>query len=332
MTDKEMPGDESQKIRELEQEKTISEEIVKSLKEKTQELEKNKKALEESLTKERHEVREVEQEREVLKEMDRLKNSKINVTRKRYYTAIAIIATASIIALSSLFVYQNMLIQENFKNIGPLKSQYVIQNLRGDVVNTWVSWNVPVNAILYVKIVNSAELAPDKITQVKDAILSEESLNIDDSLLHKGPSGTTSTYYKGWKGAIEHLPKKDTLMWVPENYVFDTEKGIANITIDLVPEENADGLSGYTKSISDNNQILKSTITIYNAKNLSNGEISTITRHEFGHALGLAHSTAPEDLMAPVIQTQAPYVSDCDLGALVTLYDGGKKSQIVCEK
>jgi predicted Zn-dependent protease len=28
-----------------------------------------------------------------------------------------------------------------------------------------------------------------------------------------------------------------------------------------------------------------------------------IIRHEFGHVAGLAHATAPEDLMYPVIQT-----------------------------
>ena len=50
-----------------------------------------------------------------------------------------------------------------------------------------------------------------------------------------------------------------------------------------------------------------------------------------GHALGLAHSTAPEDLMAPTITTEFPYISECDVDAIVKLYDDGKSSQVVCE-
>jgi predicted Zn-dependent protease len=56
-----------------------------------------------------------------------------------------------------------------------------------------------------------------------------------------------------------------------------------------------------------------------------------IIRHEFGHVAGLAHSTAPEDLMYPVIQTPAPFISECDIDALVHLYTGGKTSQVICE-
>ena len=50
-----------------------------------------------------------------------------------------------------------------------------------------------------------------------------------------------------------------------------------------------------------------------------------------GHAIGLAHSTAPEDLMHPEIKTNFPYISECDIDALQSLYDGAKTSQVVCE-
>lgn len=46
----------------------------------------------------------------------------------------------------------------------------------------------------------------------------------------------------------------------------------------------------------------------------------------------LAHSTAPEDLMHSTIETNYPYISPCDIDALVGLYDGKTKSQVVCEK
>lgn len=86
------------------------------------------------------------------------------------------------------------------------------------------------------------------------------------------------------------------------------------------------------KSIADDaqNQILKSEITIYVDK-LSKAQFETILRHEFGHALGLAHSTALEDLMHLTIETNYPYISQCDIDAMVSLYDDGKKSEVTYE-
>jgi predicted Zn-dependent protease len=64
---------------------------------------------------------------------------------------------------------------------------------------------------------------------------------------------------------------------------------------------------------------------------LTDEELSTIVRHEFGHALGLGHSTAPEDLMAPNIDMTVPYISECNIDAIVNLYNGVQGST-VCEK
>ena len=122
---------------------------------------------------------------------------------------------------------------------------------------------------------------------------------------------------------------------VPKNLHFHvTDKGEGNILINLTPLSSPDGYSGYTTSIVDesSNQILKSTITIYNADVLSIESLKTVVRHELGHAFGLAHSSAPEDLMAPEIITPYPYISECDIDAVVALYDNSKENSVVCEK
>jgi hypothetical protein len=36
--------------------------------------------------------------------------------------------------------------------------------------------------------------------------------------------------------------------------------------------------------------------------------------------------------MYPTITTDYPYISDCDLDAISSLYDGGESSQVICEK
>ena len=168
---------------------------------------------------------------------------------------------------------------------------------------------------------------------IKNAILSTKVLEIDDSLTGKDSKGSTSSYYLGWVGALEQSSQSVTTFYIPKNIeIVNSDTG--DITIKLVDFKDGDGIAGFTKSIVDDtkNQILKSEIIIYDIDNLSDEKLATVIRHEFGHALGLAHSTAPEDLMAKTITTEFPYISECDVDAIVSLYDEGKLSVVVCEK
>jgi len=45
-----------------------------------------------------------------------------------------------------------------------------------------------------------------------------------------------------------------------------------------------------------------------------------------------AHSTAPEDLMYPSIQSDHRYISECNIDAITELYAERQTSQVVCEK
>lgn len=241
----------------------------------------------------------------------------------------------STVAISSLFIFfqtSNLFEISDSASNTPLQTQYLIQNLRGDTTDTWVSWNLTPNRVLTFTILGASLVSDEKISEIKDVILSEKSLQIDNSLLHKGIKGTSSTYYIGWQGAMEQASKNPTKMIIPQKFEYlSPSNGVADITIKLVTQRNGDGYSGYTQSVVDNNQILKSTITVYDIEQLSTSQITTIVRHEFGHAIGLAHTTAPEELMAPTITTDYPYISPCTVDAIAKLYDGNQKSKVVCE-
>jgi len=63
---------------------------------------------------------------------------------------------------------------------------------------------------------------------------------------------------------------------------------------------------------------------------LSDEQFKTILRHELGHAFGLAHASALGDLMHATIQTDYPYISQCDINTIKSLYNGKEKSQVTC--
>lgn len=223
------------------------------------------------------------------------------------------------------------LTEPTIDNGSPLKSRYLIENLRGDTVDTWKSWRL-VGTALNVNVLNAKGLSEERIDNIEDAILSEEVLEVDDSLTHKGPKGFSSKYYVGWAGALKQAQSKDTIYKVPTEFnVLTSSGGEGDIIITLSNLRDTDGYTGYTKSIVEGNEILKSFITIYDVNNLSDEELGTILRHEFGHAIGLGHSTAPEDLMAPNIDMTVPYISECNIDAITELYNGIQGST-VCEK
>jgi hypothetical protein len=211
------------------------------------------------------------------------------------------------------------------------KTRHLIEDLRGDTVDTWKSWRL-VGTTLNVNVLNAKGLSENRIDVIKNAITSEESLEIDDSLTHKGPKGFISTYFTGWAGALKHIASKDTLYNIPTDFnVITSNGGEGDVIITLSNLRDGDGYTGYTKSVVDGNEILKSFITIYDVTNLTDEQLGTILRHEFGHAIGLGHSTAPEDLMAPNIDMTVPYISECNINAVIDLYNGIQGST-VCEK
>ncbi|TBR09814.1 MAG: matrixin family metalloprotease [Candidatus Nitrosotenuis sp.] len=325
------------RVRELEQEKIVLEKINRMLDDKIKEDRSEIKELKKDLADSEFQKIESEQANRILDKTVRMEEKKSNRLAKKNLVVIAVSALVVGVGLSAYSVYVTDLAGKQYQisNLGNINpGGYVIQNLRGDTIDTWLSWRLVQGSTLHVGIING-ERFPEKIPLIKEVVESEKSIEVDDSLLHKGPKGSTSTYYVGWQGALEHASENPTDLYIPSKLqVLESSRGEGDITVILSNERNGDGYSGFTRSIADDsqNQILKSTITIYDTGALNGDQFKTILRHEFGHALGLAHSTAPEDLMAPVVMTSYPYISDCDLSTIVKLYDGGKNSQVTCEK
>lgn len=210
-------------------------------------------------------------------------------------------------------------------------SNYVLKDLHGNTVDTWVAWNIAEGRVIHIHLTNAANIPQGMVDAMNNAILSTRTVAIDDYASGNGSKGLSHTYYVGWEGAVQNAYSKPTRHYMPQKFdIGGSTSGMADIEIILTNDVHPDGYSGYTKSLVDGNHILKSTITIYGASTLDAAKLGAIMRHEFGHALGLGHSTVQEDLMNTVLP-EYPYISSCDIDALEKLYDGETNSKVICK-
>lgn len=254
---------------------------------------------------------------------------KHSITKILYYLILIVLVTSAIYFNNSFQQFDTFYTNESTE----LKSKYLIENLRGDKVEIWKSWRIASGDTLNINIINKNVLDDNKLNEIVQTITSLKTIQVDNSLTAKGPKGTSSTFYLGWAGAMEEASKSNTAFIVPTEFnIIGSSEGPGDIIITFTDLIDTDGYVGYTKSIVYGDEILKSFITIYDVNNLSADKLSNIVRHEFGHALGLAHSSAPEDLMYPEIPSNFPFISECNVDAIISLYDDYDGNYIVCEK
>ncbi len=272
---------------------------------------------------------------ELIRKQNRISHEIITIKRRIQKLNAKTILKAELIVLPILAILVFYVISNHYQPYttdipNNIKTRYLIENLQGttDVVHKY--WNLAKGTPLTVSIINPDHLSQDKIDVVKDAILSTNVMHIDNSLLNKSPSDGKSEYFEGWKGALSTI--NYTKFYVPTDFsIVESDTGPGQIVIILSNLEDPDGYSGYTRSIVDDSQILKSFITIYDADEITNNQLAAVVRHEFGHALGLPHTANPEDLMHATIQTDYPYISECDTTAIQSLYNNDTSNNGFCD-
>lgn len=203
----------------------------------------------------------------------------------------------------------------------PLTSNYEIFDMKGEQVSTWVVWKTVKGDLFHIHVLESPEVTPQRLADIRDAIFSNQTIVIDGQ-----------TYYKGWMGALNSIKTSEELPIPLHFHTIITDTGTGSIVIKLTNAENGDGYTGFTKTISDafSNQALKSQITIYTVDRLTDDELKIILRHELGHAFGIAYSDNPNDVMHLIVSQDRPYISPCDIQTIEALYNGQEKSVVVC--
>ncbi|MDE1831145.1 MAG: matrixin family metalloprotease [Thaumarchaeota archaeon] len=232
-----------------------------------------------------------------------------------------------IVVILLFFVAENYVIQPSGTD-SHIKTWYVTENLQGGTLDDLKYWNISTQMPLVVDIENSAKVSDQKINAVEKSIMSTETMSGDSSQAYHSNSGITK-YFIGWQGALQAT--SHTKHYIPERFnIIQSPNGDGQIVITLSTIKNTDGYNGITKTIVSGNQILKVFITIYDAGNLTDTQIESIVRHEFGHALGLPPTSNTKDLMRESISTDNSYISECDINALEKLYNGTKPPSDFC--
>lgn len=184
------------------------------------------------------------------------------------------------------------------------------QNHEIDIVAPW-SGN---HDTIQIVIVNKANLNEEKISIIKKVIESDMSY-----------SNAGQIYYDGWYGAIRSFDSKIKQFDVTVSQ--KTRQG--DIIIELLTKTHP-LYNGRTTLDYEGPRIIYTQIQIYDSENIPNAELENLVRHEFGHALGLGHSSDQSSVMYVTMGETPKFITGCDLAGLKALEDGKMRTSIDC--
>jgi len=165
---------------------------------------------------------------------------------------------------------------------------------------------------LLIKVVADSSVPSDKISILKEAIFSKGSYEHNGKLV-----------FAGWEGALLKASANHHLFFVPAHLkITDSPNDMAQITITLTNDKSDLGYSGLTTFTQTGAMVTYAHVIIFRVDKLTDDEFGAVVKHEFGHALGLGHSTLYGDIMYPEINPSISRISECDEKTLEALYNG----------
>ena len=210
-----------------------------------------------------------------------------------------------------------------------IRTHYVIEDLQGSVTSNYKYWDIQNNSPLNVNIKNDANVNEQKIQDVRNAIMSTDKVSNDGSIIHSLDMSVDYKYFRGWQGVVDTVPGNSKHTIPTKFNLIQSSTGEGDIVVTLSTLKSEDGYSGVTRTIVNGNQILKAFITIYDSDKLSDLQLESVVRQEFGHALGLP-PTNNSDLMSDSMTTNNSYISQCDIIALEKSYNEEQLSGNYC--
>ena len=185
-------------------------------------------------------------------------------------------------------------------------------------IKTYLPWESLEHKTLYVSIIKETQLSADQLVNIKRPITGFGTVKFNDS-----------ETFVSWNEALQTVSQYKTNISLPKNIVLvEDDNEEADVVIYVTDQKNPI-FSGYTANVIEHKTIVKSNIIIYDINNLTDQQISSIVRHEFGHALGIKYSDFADDLMFGTVPVPS-YVSECHLTALLELYNGNIKNSSSC--
>jgi hypothetical protein len=133
---------------------------------------------------------------------------------------IIIIIIIMLIITNNIPTHTDNITESEFQ--ATLSSGYVIENLKGEKINTFVSWKIEPEDSFHIHVIYSPEVTDKRLDMINDVIYSTEEINLDGE-----------KYYKGWFGALQEVSYK-TKFSIPIHYhSIITDVGTGHITIRL---------------------------------------------------------------------------------------------------